>query len=426
MDSTSLRATDNEPARGLDRRQFLYAAVAATVVGTTGIGLLTHAAASQADDSIRPFKVAVPAGEIADLRRRLSLARWPSAETVPDASQGVPLARMRALVDYWQHGYDWRRFEAQINRLPQFRTTIDGLGIHFIHVRSPHAGATPLLLTHGWPGSVVEFMKVVAPLTDPTAHGGRAEDAFHLVIPSLPGFGFSDKPTGPGWNMARIAQAWSVLMQRLGYTRWVAQGGDWGAAVTTWMGKLQVPGLAAIHLNLPILFPPPIAGKPTDEEKKALGQLQRYRDDLGAYAKVQGTRPQTIGYALNDSPVGQAAWIYEKFIEWTDSNGDPESVLSRDVMLDNISLYWFTRTGASSARLYYESFGKDFSSQKVDIPVAVSLFPAEFFHPPKVWGERVYSKLVYWNEAPRGGHFAALEQPQLFVSELRKAFAAAH
>lgn len=425
MDSTSLQGTGSNTVRGLDRRQFLQSGVAMAAVGAAGLGLLARAAAAEADDSIKAFKVAVPASEIADLRRRLSMVRWSTAEIVPDASQGVPLARMKALVDYWQQGYDWRRFEAQINRLPQFRTTIDGLGIHFIHVPSPHADATPLLLTHGWPGSVVEFLKVVEPLANPTAHGGRAEDAFHLVIPSLPGFGFSDQPTAPGWNMARIANAWSVLMQRLGYTRWVAQGGDWGAAVATWMGKLQVPGLAAIHLNLPILFPPPIEGKPTDEEKKALAQLQRYRDDLGAYAKLMGTRPQTIGYALNDSPVGQAAWIYEKFVEWTDTNGNPESVLSRDVMLDNISLYWFTRTGASSARLYHESFGKDFSTQKVDVPVAVSLFPGEFFHPPRVWGERVYSRLAYWNEAPRGGHFAALEQPDLFVSELRKAFSAA-
>ena len=425
MNSTSQFNPQDTAQRGIGRRHLLQAGVALAAAGVTGVGLLARAGAAQADDAITPFKVSVPAADIADLRRRLSLVRWPSAETVPDASEGVPLARMKALVDYWQHGYDWRRFEAQINRLPQFRTTIDGLGIHFIHVRSPHAEATPLLLTHGWPGSVVEFMKVIEPLTNPTAHGGRAEDAFHLVIPSLPGFGFSDAPTAPGWNMARVAKAWGVLMQRLGYSRFVAQGGDWGAAVTTWMAKLQVPGLAAIHLNLPLLFPPPIQGQPTDEEKKALGQLQRYRDELGAYAALMRTRPQTIGYALNDSPVGQAAWIYEKFIEWTDSDGNPEAVLRKDAMLDDISLYWFTRTGTSSARLYRESFGKDFATQKLDIPVAVSVFPAELYRPLKKWGERVYSKLIYWNEAPRGGHFAAFEQPAIFVTEVRKAFALA-
>ena len=426
MNSTALSGRQGRKSQGIERRQFLQTGVALATVAATGVGLLTRAAAAEPGEAVTPFKVAVPSTDIADLHKRLSLVRWPTAETVPNPSQGVPLARMKALVDYWQHGYDWRRFEGQINRLPQFRTTIDGLGIHFIHVRSPHAEATPLLLTHGWPGSVVEFMKVIEPLTNPSAHGGRAEDAFHLVIPSLPGFGFSDAPTAPGWNMARVAKAWGVLMQRLGYTRFVAQGGDWGAAVTTWMAKLQVPGLAAIRLNLPLLFPPPIQGQPTDEEKKALGQLQRYRDELGAYAAVMRTRPQTIGYALNDSPVAQAAWIYEKFIEWTDSKGDPESVISRDAILDDISLYWFTRTGISSARMYFESFGKDFSAQKLDIPVAVSLFPGEFFQPPKVWGERMYSRLVYWNVAPRGGHFAALEQPELFASELRNAFAAAH
>jgi pimeloyl-ACP methyl ester carboxylesterase len=409
----------------LNRRDVLRAGLAAAaVVGPSLRFVAAEATEARHEAAVTPFKVAVPESDIVDLRERLSHVRWPTAETVRDESQGVPLARMKALVDYWQKQYDWRRFETQVNRLPQYRTTIDGLGIHFIHVRSKHPNAAPLLLTHGWPGSVIEFMKVIGPLTDPTAHGGRAEDAFHVVIPSLPGFGFSDKPTAPGWGMARIAKAWGVLMARLGYAQWFAQGGDWGAGVTTWMGKLQVEGLAGIHLNLPILFPPPLEGKPSEEEKRALGQLVRYRNELGAYAKLQTTRPQTIGYSLNDSPVGQAAWIYEKFIEWTDSQGKPESVLSRNLMLDNISLYWFTRTGASSAWLYRESFGKDFTTQKVDIPVAVSLFPGEWFRPPRQWGERAYSKLFYWNEASRGGHFAALEQPDLFVGEMRRAFGA--
>jgi pimeloyl-ACP methyl ester carboxylesterase len=281
----------------------------------------------------------------------------------------------------------------------------------------------PIVLTHGWPGSVIEFLDVIGPLTDPEAHGGKAEDAFHVVIPSLPGYGFSDKPTEKGWGLPRIAKAWAALMQRLGYTRWVAQGGDWGAGVATWLAKQHADGLAAIHLNLPILFPPPIQGEPNAEEKAAIGQLIAFDAQKSAYAKIQTTRPQTVGYVLLDSPVGQAAWIYEKFGEWTHSNYEPERVLSRDAMLDNITLYWLTGTAASSARLYAESFATEATRQTVDIPVGVSIFPGELYHPPKLWAERTYSKLFYWNEVSKGGHFAAFEQPELFTAELRACFA---
>jgi epoxide hydrolase len=370
-----------------------------------------------------PFRVAFPQEALDDLKHRLAAARWPEKETVGDWSQGVPIVKLRALVDYWKDGYDLSRLERRLNALPQYRTEIDGLGIHFLHVRSKHANALPMILTHGWPGSVVEFLEVIRPLTDPEAHGGKAQDAFHVVIPSLPGYGFSDKPREKGWGLPRIAKAWGVLMQRLGYKRWVAQGGDWGAGVATWLAKQHADGLAAIHLNLPILFPPPVEGEPNAAERAAIGQLITFDTKNSAYAKVQTTRPQTIGYGLLDSPVGQAAWIYEKFGEWTQSNFEPEQVLSRDAMLDNITLYWLTGTAASSARLYAESFVTDATRQILDIPVGVSLFPGEPFQPPKLWAERTYSKLFYWNVAPKGGHFAAFEQPELFTAELRACFA---
>ncbi len=372
---------------------------------------------------VQPFKAAIPQAALDDLKLRLSLTRWPDQELVPDWSQGLPLARLQALADHWQHNYDWRQAEARLNAFPQFITRIDGLDIHFLHVRSKHPNALPIVLTHGWPGSVFEFIKSIGPLVDPTAHGGKAEDAFHVVIPSLPGFGFSGKPASTGWGLPHIARAWATLMRRLGYQKWVAQGGDWGAGVTTWLAKQHADGLAAIHLNLPILFPPPLDGEPDKEEQATIAQLVAFDGSKSGYAKLQGTRPQTIGYALADAPVAQAAWIYEKLGEWTDSHHEPESVLSMDEMLDNISLYWLTNSGASSARLYAESFTTDFTTQKLDLPVAVSLFPGELYHPPRKWGERAYSKLYYWNEAARGGHFAAFEQPLLFTAELRRAFA---
>jgi epoxide hydrolase len=375
-----------------------------------------------ASEAVAEFRLAIPAAALEDLRARLAATRWPEKETVGDWSEGVPLVKMKALAAYWRSGYDMRRLERRLNAVPQYRTRIDGLGIHFLHVRSKHANALPLILTHGWPGSVIEFLKVVGPLTDPTAHGGGAEDAFHIVGPSLPGFGFSDKPAERGWGLPRIARAWAVLMKRLGYGSYVAQGGDWGAGVTTWMAKQHVEGLKAVHLNLPILFPPPLEGEPSPEEKAALGKLIAYGETGSAYARLQGTRPQTIGYSLSDSPVGQAAWIYEKLAQWSDPNDGPEHELTRDEILDNIMLYWLPNTGASSARLYFESFAADFSTQKLDIPVAVSVFPGELYRPLRVWGERAYSKLYYWNEVARGGHFAAFEQPEIFVAELRKSF----
>jgi pimeloyl-ACP methyl ester carboxylesterase len=417
------------------RREFLRAAAAssgAAILSTAFVQATARAGADKvaelvlpaATKAVTPFEIHVPAAALDDLRRRLANTRWPDKEPVADWSQGVPLAKARALVDYWRTRYDWRRLERSLNALPQFRTQLDGLGIHFIHVRSKHPNALPIVMTHGWPGSVIEFLQVITPLVDPTAHGGQPADPFHVVIPSLPGFGFSDKPTEPGWRLPRIAEAWGVLMQRLGYTHYVAQGGDWGAGVTSWMAKQQPSGLAAIHLNLPILFPPPppAPGGYTPEEQAVLAQMQKYSTDAFGYAAIQGTRPQTLGYGLADSPVGQAMWIYEKFQGWTDNHGNPEDALSIDAMLDDISLYWFTNTAASSARLYFESFGKDFARMPLDLPVAVSIFKGDMFTPPKVWGERTYSKLFYWNDVAKGGHFAALEQPELFVSELRKAF----
>ncbi len=409
------------------RRKFLRAAAASGLVPISAYASADNAAQvvlPTATKDVTPFKVQVPQAALDDLKKRLANARWPERETVTDWSQGVPLAKAQALVEYWRTHYDWRRLESSLNALPQFRTQIDGLGIYFIHVRSKRERALPIILTHGWPGSVLEFLQAIAPLVDPTAHGGRAEDAFHVVIPSLPGFGFSDKPTESGWGLPRIARAWSVLMRRLGYTDYLAQGGDWGAGVTTWMAKQHVEGLTAIHLNLPILFPPPVQGEPNQAEKATIAQLVAFNDKGSGYAKIQATRPQTIGYALADSPAGQAAWIYEKLGEWTDSNYEPEREISRDEMLDNISLYWLTNTAASSARLYFESFATDFSTQRLDLPVAVSIFPGELFRPPRLWGERVYSRLFYWNEAAHGGHFAAFEQPAVFVEELRAAFRA--
>ena len=417
------------------RREFLRAATAssgAAILSAEFVPATARASTDKAAELLLPsatkavtaFEIQVPAAALDDLKRRLANTRWPNKEPVTDWSQGVPLAKARALVEYWRTRYDWRRVEHTLNALPQFRTQLDGLGIHFIHVRSKHRDALPIIITHGWPGSVIEFLQVIAPLVDPTAHGGEPDDAFHVVIPSLPGFGFSDKPTEPGWRLPRIAEAWGVLMQRLGYTHYVAQGGDWGAGVTSRMAKQQPSGLAAIHLNLPILFPPPPPppGGYTAEEQAALAQLERFSTDGSGYASIQGTRPQTLGYGLADSPIGQAMWIYEKFQGWTDNKGEAEEAISVDHMLDDITLYWFTNTAASSARLYYESFRRDFVRMPLELPVAISIFKGDMFTPPKMWGERTYSKLFYWNDVPKGGHFAALEQPELFVSELRKAF----
>lgn len=375
-------------------------------------------------NNVEPFRIDVDEHALADLRSRLRATRWPDREAVHDWSQGVPLDRARALCDYWAHGYDWRRCEALLNDFGQFRTTIDGLSIHFLHVRSPEPNAFPLVVTHGWPSSILEFHKVIGPLTDPVAHGGAAADAFELVIPSLPGFGFSERPTRTGWNVEAIANAWIELMARLGYTSFGAQGGDWGSAVTTKMGQIAPDALKAIHLNMPLAFPgPEDAGSLDAEERAAADRLEAYNQDGVGYARLQATRPQTLGYSLADSPVGQAMWIYEKLQAWTDCGGQAETVLTSDEMLDTITLYWLTNSGASSARLYWESMDSSFfDNAPVDVPTGCSIFPKEIFQPSRRLAERRYRNIIHWNELERGGHFAAWEQPDFFVNELRDCF----
>lgn len=372
-------------------------------------------------DTITPFTLAIPQADLDDLQARLARTRWPERETVDGWQQGVPLTAARALVDHWQHRYDWRRCEATLNAIGQFTTTIDGLNVHFLHRRSPEPNALPIVITHGWPGSVIEFLQVIGPLTDPVAHGGRAEDAFHVVCPSLPGYGFSERPA-EGWPVPRIAKAWITLMKRLGYNRFVAQGGDWGSAVTTAIGASGDPAVVGIHLNMVTARPTPedIANA-TPEEKASIESLQRYMKDGNGYSQQQASRPQTLGYGLVDSPVGQAMWIYEKFLEWTDCDGEPERALTRDEMLDDIMLYWLTGTGASSARLYWESFGS-FGGDKVTVPTGCSIFPKEIFRASRRWAERQYTNIIHWNELEHGGHFAAFEQPGLFVEEIRATF----
>ena len=374
---------------------------------------------------IRPFTLAIPQEQIDDLHKRIDMTRWPEKETVDDWSQGVPLASLRGLVEHWRHHYDWRACEARLNSFGQFVTEIDGLDIHFLHVRSKHDGALPLVLTHGWPGSVVEFLEVIAPLTDPEAHGGRAEDAFHVVVPSLPGYGFSGKPQRTGWDVPKVGEAWAVLMARLGYQRWVAQGGDWGAIVTTVMGAQAPRGLAGIHTNMPISRILPEDRDDTDPAVvAALEAGASYNNFDSGYSKIQSTRPQTIGYGLVDSPVGLAGWIYEKMWAWTDNQGAPEDALSRDTILDNVMLYWLTASGASAARMYWQSFGTiGKGGIHVDLPAGVSTFPREITKAPRKWAERTLRNIVYWNDCEKGGHFAAWEQPGLFVDEVRKCFA---
>jgi pimeloyl-ACP methyl ester carboxylesterase len=373
-------------------------------------------------DEIIPFRIEIPEADLDDLRQRLRRTRWPEPETVDDWSQGIPLDYTRQLCEYWLEQYDWRAAEARLNRFPQFLTEIDGLGIHFLHVRSPHEGALPLVITHGWPGSVVEFGKVIGPLADPVAHGGDAADAFHVVCPSLPGYGFSGKPARTGWGSGPTADAWDQLMARLGYARYGAQGGDWGAQVTTALGMRHPGHLAGIHLNMPIAFPDPAsAGELTPREQAALDSMSYYDKWDSGYYKQQSTRPQTVGYGLVDSPAGLCAWIIEKFRAWTDCDGDPASVLSRDELLDNVMLYWLPATGASSARYYWESIPAPFLGP-VQVPVGCSIFPKEIFRPSRRWAEKQFPDLRYWNEPDRGGHFAAFEQPAAFVEEVRAAF----
>ncbi|OIJ27179.1 epoxide hydrolase family protein [Nocardioides luteus] len=372
-----------------------------------------------ASDAIRPFAAAIPDADIDDLKSRLARTRWPDRETVADWSQGVRLEHARRLIRYWEHDYDWRRLEAALNRYPQFLTRIDGLDIHFIHVASSHPNAMPLILTHGWPGSVLDFLRLIGPLTDPVAHGGRAADAFDVVIPSLPGFAWSGKPTSTGWNVERIARAWAELMRRLGYTRWAAQGGDWGSVVTTALANLRPDGLLGIHLNTPYAFPETIPENLSPEEQHAVDTLALYGGPLGGSNHLQGTRPQTPGFALADSPAGQAAWIYEKFQSKTDNRGLAEDAIDLDTILDTISLYWFTNTAASSARIYWENRAATMAGPTLTLPVAVTVFPKDIPVLPRTWIEDKYTDLIHYAEADEGGHFAALEQPDILVDEIR-------
>jgi len=376
-------------------------------------------AASTTAPVIRPFTVAIPDAEIADLKQRLARTRWPDPETVSDWSQGVRLENARSLIDYWGREYDWRRFENELGRFPQFLTEIDGLEIHFIHVKSKNPNALPLILTHGWPGSIVEFLKLIGPLTDPVAFGGTVEDSFDVVIPSLPGFGFSGKPTETGWSVTRIAAAWAELMKRLGYTHWAAQGGDWGAVVTSALGVLHPTGLLGIHLSSQYAFPAQIPDSLSPEEQYAVDTLAVYTGDMGGANHLQGTKPETIGFALADSPAGQAAWIYDKFQSKTDNDGLAEDALSRDEILDAISLYWFTNSAASSARIYWENKGSSMAGPRLTLPVAVTVFPRDIPRLPRSWIEDTYTNLIHYGETEKGGHFAAFEQPEILVNEIR-------
>ena len=377
-------------------------------------------------NEITKFRLKTSDVELADLRQRLEMTRWPDPETPEDWSQGVPLSYARELRDYWLGSYDWRSREEHYNQFPQFRTTIDGLDIHFIHRRSNQANAAPLLITHGWPGSVVEFHKVINPLADPVGGGGDAGDAFHIVCPSLPGYGFSGKPTSPGWGVEKIARTWNELMARLGYNAYFAQGGDWGAAVTTAIGMQNLGECRGLHVNMPSARAPKEAREnPSERDKLALDGARHYQEWGAGYSKQQSTRPQTLGYGLVDSPMGQASWIIEKFYEWTDCNGHPENAISRDELLDNVMFYWLSRSGASSARLYWESFNRAFGGEAdntVKLPTGCSIFPKEIVPTPRSWAEKRYTNIVYWNELDKGGHFAAFEQPELFVSEIRRCF----
>jgi quercetin dioxygenase-like cupin family protein/pimeloyl-ACP methyl ester carboxylesterase len=384
------------------------------------------------DKAVRPFRIDIPEKDLAELRRRIAATRWPEQETVDDYSQGVPLEKLQPLVRYWGTKYDWRKIESKLNALPQFVTTIDGLDIHFIHVRAKVPNALPVIITHGWPGSVIEQLNIIEPLTNPTAFGGKAEDAFDVVIPSIPGFGFSGKPAGAGWNPDRIARAWAELMKRLGYTRYVAQGGDWGASVSSAMARQAPPGLLGIHINLPATVPPEIAtvlmeGGPapaglSEKERVAFESLDTFFKNYRAYAAVMGTRPQTIGYSLTDSPAGLASWIFDY------NNGEPERLLNRDAVLDDITLYWLTNSAVSAARIYWETRGQSVTiaaaqkTREISLPVAITVFPGEVYRAPETWARRAYRNLIYFNEVDRGGHFAAWEQPQLFAEEIRAAF----
>ena len=427
------------------RRLFAAAAgIASLLVATAAAGDArssadaAHTGAAKAGD-IRPFRVAIPEEDLNDLRRRIAATRWPDRETVQDQSQGIQLAKLQELVRHWGTAYDWRKAEAKLNSLPQFVTNIDGLDVHFIHVQSQHTSALPVIMTHGWPGSVFELVKVIGPLTDPTAHGGTAQDAFDLVFPSMPGYGFSGKPQDTGWGPDRIARTWTELMRRLGYSRYVAQGGDWGSPVSSAMARLAPAGLIGIHINLPATVPAEIIkivndGGPapaglSDKERAAFDALSASaKQGSRSYATMMGTRPQTIGYGLTDSPAGLAAWMlgHPGFSQWTYSSNDPEK--SPDEVLDDVTLYWLTNTATSAGRLYWEYGGRSVTNavtektNEIALPVAITVFPGETYRAPETWARRAYPNLIYFREVDRGGHFAAWEQPQLFASELRAAF----
>jgi len=421
-----------------DRRRFVEATAAA--IAAAGVLNLLPATGALAADDIRPFRINTPEEQLVDLRRRIAATRWPDRETANDDSQGAQLAKLQELVRYWGTAYDWRKCESRLNALPQFLTTIDGVDIHFIHVRSNNPNAMPIVITHGWPGSVIEQLKIIDPLANPAAYGASASDAFHVVVPSLPGYGFSGKPTGTGWDPDRIARAWAELMKRLGYTRYVAQGGDWGTPVSSAMARQKAEGLLGIHINLPATVPPEVAAvlggvaipPGISEKERAVLDALRANAKKGnaAYFTMMTARPQTIGYGATDSPAGLAAWIlvHPGFAKWT-YGVDPKESPTKDDVLDNITLYWLTNTAASAARLYWENGTRGSvivaAAQKTDeisLPVAITVFPDDVYRAPETWARRAYRNLAYFHEVDKGGHFAAWEQPELFSAELRAAF----
>ncbi|PIF29740.1 pimeloyl-ACP methyl ester carboxylesterase [Flavobacterium sp. 9] len=415
----------------------IFAIGAFLLLTTTGFAQKNLEKRKTDSEAIRPYHITISEKAITELRERVNATRWPQKETVQDQSQGVKLAQIQGLVKYWGTDYDWHKTETKLNALPQFVTNIDGLDIQFIHIKSKHKNALPIIITHGWPGSFFELLKVIGPLTDPTAYGGKAEDAFDVVIPSMPGYGFSEKPTGTGWGVEKIGSAWDVLMKRLGYKHYVAQGGDWGSVIADAMARQAPEGLLGIHLNMPATVPADIAkalqdGDPAPaglsvKEKAAFNSLNKLYTRGAGYAGMMVTRPQTLGYGLTDSPVGLASFFLDKFNDWTYSGGNAEKSLTRDEILDDISLYWFTNTANSSASLYWENNNNNFNvveqkTHDIKIPVAVTVFPGEIYQAPKTWTEKAYKNLIYFNEVNKGGHFASWEEPQLYTEELRAAF----
>lgn len=425
----------------VNRHNFIKAIAAGTfmLAGITSFAQNKEKQSKSDSNLIRPYHISVSQEAVTDLRNRINAVRWPDQETVSDQSQGVKLNQIQSLVKYWGTDYDWHKAEDKLNALPQFVTNIDGLDIQFVHVKSKHKNALPLIITHGWPGSVFELLKVVGPLTDPTAYGGKAEDAFDLVIPSMPGYGFSEKPKGTGWGPEKIGNAWDVLMKRLGYKHYVSQGGDWGSVIADAMGRQAPEGLLGIHVNMPATVPADVAkalkdGDPAPaglsvKEEAAFNSLNKLYTKGGGYAGMMVTRPQTLSYGLTDSPVGLASFFLDKFNEWTYSGGNAEKSLTKDEMLDDISLYWLTNTANSSAQLYWENNNNNFNAleqrtAEIKVPVAITVFPGEIYQAPKSWAEKAYKNLSYYNEVNKGGHFASWEEPQIFTIELRSAFKA--